>query len=206
MKPNNEPFFVGLTGGIGSGKSAAAEILRSFGAQIIDADEIARDAVRPGTFGSRALREEFGDAFFVGEELDRKALRAYAFSSRENTEKLDAIMRDLIRERMCERMAEATAGVTVCVVPLLFEAGWQTLFDEVWLICAFAETRIARVTERDGMTRENTLQIMNAQMSDAYKKRAADVVVNNNGTFAALNKALEAEYKRIMTKIRITDK
>lgn len=178
---------IGLTGGIGSGKSTVSALLADRGAVIVDADRIAREVVEPGTPGLRAVVEEFGDRVLAADgSLDRAALAAVVFADPEARRRLDGIVHPLVRARAAERAAAAPPdAVVVHDVPLLVETGQASSYDLVLVVEADAATRVARLVQR-GLTAEDARSRMAAQATDEQRRAVADVVLDNSGTVELL--------------------
>lgn len=194
-------MVIGLTGSIGSGKSTASARLAALGAHVLDADEISRALTRPGGKALPAICAAFGPGVFEeNDALDRRALAALVFADVDKRRALNGIIHPLVLERMRSDTAVILTNnpraVVVWDVPLLIEAGWDGFCDEVWLVRAALETRIARVAARDGCAREEALARVGAQMDDAQKARRADEVIENEGDMAALFARLDALYVR----------
>ena len=174
---------IGLTGGIGSGKSTVSRLLEQRGAVIVDADAIAREVVAPGTRGLAAVTEAFGDGVVAPDgSLDRPALAAVVFADPEARKRLDAIVHPLVRARATEVAAAApAAAVVVNDVPLLVETGQAGSYDLVLVVEADPATRVARLVQR-GLTAEDARARMAAQATDEQRRAVADVVLDNSGT------------------------
>ena len=174
---------IGLTGGIGSGKSTVSRLLEQRGAVIVDADAIAREVVAPGTPGLAAVTEAFGDGVVAPDgSLDRPALAAVVFADPEARKRLDAIVHPLVRARATEVAAAAPAdAVVVNDVPLLVETGQAGSYDLVLVVEADPATRVARLVQR-GLTAEDARARMVAQATDEQRRAVADVVLDNSGT------------------------
>jgi len=173
---------IGLTGGIGSGKSTVAALLAAHGAQVVDADRIARAVVEPGTPGLAAVVAEFGAEVLAADgALDRAALASVVFSDPAARARLDAIVHPLVRARAAELVAAAPAdGVVVQDVPLLVETGQAGSFDLVLVVEADQGARVRRLVER-GLTVEDARARIAAQATDEQRRAVADVVVPNDG-------------------------
>lgn len=187
--------LIGLTGSIGSGKTAAAEYLRSLGAFIIDADIISREVTEPGTEGARKIAERFGKkVFFSDGSLNRKKLAQIVFTDKDRLKALNDILHPIIIKEMFrqaeERLKQFQDCTIVLVAPLLIETGMHKKVDRVWLITAGDETRIARVMRRDGCTREQVKKRLASQMRDEDKVQLAHVVVKNDGDMERLYEQL----------------
>jgi dephospho-CoA kinase len=174
---------IGLTGGIGSGKSTVSRLLEQRGAVIVDADAIAREVVAPGTPGLAAVVEAFGDGVVAPDgSLDRPALAAVVFADPDARKRLDAIVHPLVRARATEVAAAAPAdAVVVNDVPLLVETGQAGSYDLVLVVEADPATRVARLVQR-GLTAEDARARMAAQATDEQRRAVADVVLDNSGT------------------------
>ena len=174
---------IGLTGGIGSGKSTVSRLLEQRGAVIVDADAIAREVVAPGTPGLAAVTEAFGDGVVAPDgSLDRPALAAVVFADQEARKRLDTIVHPLVRARATEVAAAAPAdAVVVNDVPLLVETGQAGSYDLVLVVEADPATRVARLVQR-GLTAEDARARMAAQATDEQRRAVADVVLDNSGT------------------------
>jgi dephospho-CoA kinase len=179
--------LIGLTGGIASGKSAVAERLGKRGAIVVDADQLAREVVEPGTPALARIAEEFGtDVLTPAGRLDRAALGAIVFRSPDRRATLNAITHPAVSARSHELFAAAAAAdphaIVVYDVPLLVDAGRTNEFDLVVVVNASTETRVARMIELRGMTRDEALHRINSQATDTERLAIADVVIDANGT------------------------
>ena len=186
--------MIGLSGGIGSGKSTVAAVWKEHGATVIDADQVARDVVEPGEPALRAIAAEFGaDVLRADGSLNRSLLARRAFSSAATTERLNAIMKPYIRSRVAELAAAAPhPELTVYDVPLLIEHDLAADLDTIVMVLTDEEERIARLQRDRGMSADDVRDRMRRQASDAERRAIADIVIDNNGTEAELrDKALE---------------
>jgi dephospho-CoA kinase len=174
---------IGLTGGIGSGKSTVSRLLAERGAVIVDADVIAREVVEPGTPGLAAVVDAFGPGVLAADgSLDRPALAAVVFADPEARRRLDGIVHPLVRARATSVAAAAPpSAVLVNDVPLLVETGQAGAYDLVLVVEADPETRVARLVQR-GLTAEDARARMAAQATDEQRRAVADVVLDNGGT------------------------
>ena len=183
---------IGLTGGIGSGKSTVAALLAARGAVVVDADRIAREVVEPGTPGLAAVVGAFGPGVLTADgALDRAALASIVFADPEARARLDGIVHPLVRARAQEVVARAPEGaVVVQDVPLLVETGQAGQYDLVLVVEADLETRVARLALR-GLTEEDARARIAAQATDEQRRAVADVVLDNSGAPDALAAQVE---------------
>ncbi|MFE6446809.1 dephospho-CoA kinase [Nocardiopsis dassonvillei] len=197
---------VGLTGGIGSGKSAVAAELAAYGATVVDADAIAREVVEPGTPGLEAVVAEFGDRVLTPDgRLDRPRLGEIVFADEASLTRLNAIVHPLVGERSAQLMEEAVAsGVEVVVydVPLLVENGLGPLYDLVVVVDAPDAVRVDRVTANRGMPREQVEARIRAQADRDTRLAAADLVVDNSGTREELTERVAQLWRELLERAR----
>ncbi|MFI6767683.1 dephospho-CoA kinase [Streptomyces sp. NPDC050355] len=190
---------VGLTGGIGAGKSEVSRLLSSYGAVIVDADKIAREVVEPGTPGLAAVVEEFGDGVLTPEgTLDRPKLGGIVFSDPERLKALNAIVHPLVGARSAD--LEASAGpdaVVVHDVPLLTENGLAPLYDLVVVVDAAPQTQLDRLVRLRGMAEDEAKSRMAAQATRAQRLAVADLVIDNDGPLEALEPQVRAVWERL---------
>ncbi len=185
---------IGLTGGIGAGKSTVATELAALGAVIVDGDKIAREVVEPGTPGLAALVDAFGDGILAADgSLDRPALAAIAFSDDESRAKLNAITHPLVGARSQELIdAAGPDAVIVQDIPLLVENGLAPMFHLVIIVWVDAEERVRRLVGSRGMAEEDARARIAAQATDAQRRAVADVWLENTDTQDATRTAVRA--------------
>ncbi|MGF7233626.1 MAG: dephospho-CoA kinase [Frankia sp.] len=189
---------MGLTGGIGAGKSAVARLLAEHGATVIDADAIAREVVAPGTPGLASVAEAFGDQIIRADgSLDREGLGAVVFADPAARKRLEAITHPLIGAETARRMAGLPPGtVVVYDVPLLVEAGLRGSYDVVVVVEAPRALRLERLALR-GLPPEQATARMATQASDADRRAVADVLLDNSGSLDELRAQVAAAWERI---------
>lgn len=189
---------VGLTGGLGSGKSTVAALLGEHGAVIIDADVVAREVVRAGTPGFAAVVARFGpDVVGRDGELDRAALARIVFADGAALDELNAIVHPLVGSRSAELAAAVPPGaVVVHDIPLLAENGLADRFDTVVVVEADREIRLARLAER-GLTRAEAEARMAAQATDEKRRAIADEIVRNDGDLDSLARQVDRLWDRL---------
>ncbi|MER7621362.1 dephospho-CoA kinase [Streptomyces sp. NPDC126503] len=192
---------VGLTGGIGAGKSEVSRLLVSYGAVLIDADRIAREVVEPGTPGLAAVVEAFGEGILTEEgTLDRPKLGSLVFADAERLATLNAIVHPLVRDRSAELEGAAGAGdVVVHDVPLLTENGLAPLFDLVVVVDASPETQLDRLVRLRGMAEHDARARMAAQATREQRRAIADLVIDNDGPLDAL----EPQVREVWDELRL---
>jgi len=196
--------IIGLTGGIGPGKSTVAGILTQLGARVIDADRIGHEAYRPGSEGFARVVEAFGPGVVGADRaIDRRALGALVFADPAARARLNALVHPLIAAEVGRRIAAARAegfdGPLVVEAAVLLEAGWRPLVDRVWAVSTRREHAVARILAARDLTREEVERRLDAQMSDAERRRHADLVIENDGSPAALRAAVEAAWRTLVS-------
>jgi dephospho-CoA kinase len=196
------PPVIGLTGGIGSGKTTVARLLAARGARVIDTDTIAHDAYRPGTDAHRRIVETFGSGVVAPDgAIDRKALGALVFGAPDQLVRLNAIVHPYVGEEVRRRMAAARAdggrAPIVLEVPLLVEVGWKPLVDRLWVVSVPREVAIERVAARSELPRAEIERRIDAQLPDAERRRHADLVIENAGTLDALAARVEEAWRTL---------
>jgi len=181
---------IGLTGGMGSGKSTVSQLLAEFGAVIIDADKVGHEAYQPNTKTWQDLVAAFGQQIVAQDgSIDRKKLGAIVFGSPEQLERLNHIVHPRMFEIMKERIEQyRQQGVKMVVLDaaILFEANWTPLVDEIWVVIAAESLVITRAKARTGLPEEQIRSRLNSQMPVEEKVKKAKVVIHNDGTFEDL--------------------
>jgi dephospho-CoA kinase len=189
---------VGLTGGIGSGKSAVAALFGERGAAVIDADVLAREVVAAGSDGLREIGARWPQAIGAGGELDRAAMAEIVFADDAARAQLNAITHPRVRARASELERKAPDGLVVHVIPLLFEGDFWRSCDRTVLVAAPAEVRIARVVARDATERAAVERRMAAQIDPALARSRADYVVENDGDLGDLRERSTEVYDALV--------
>lgn len=191
-------IVIGLTGGIGTGKSVVANMLREMGAALVDSDELAREVVASGQPALAEIAAAFGPGVLAADgTLDRKALGGIIFADTAQRRRLEAITHPRIREASARRVEAAKAAgyrVCVCDVPLLYEVGYDALglYDEIWVVTAPEDVQIARVRARDHLSAEEAARRLRAQWPLALKAQRADRVIDNGGSTEETRRQVEA--------------
>jgi len=190
-----KPLTIGLTGGIGSGKSAAAKMLAELGAPVLDADKVGHEIYQPGAAAYQELIDAFGESILASDRtIDRRKLGPIVFADPAALKRLNSIVHPKMFTRMGEMMAAMRRGgerrPIVIEAAILIEANWQPLFDEIWLVSASRERVIERVERDRGLKPEQTEARIRAQLPDEERRKHARLVIENNGTIAQLQDQL----------------
>ena len=183
-------YVIGLTGGIGAGKSTVSSVLEEYGATIIDADKLGHEVYEPGSEVNCAIRNMFGEDFFdEAGFLIRPKLGALVFSDASALQKLNSIVHPAIVKLAAERAARAD-GLVIMDAALLIEVGLHEICDEVWLVTVRDDVRIDRVMKRNGFTEQEVRDRINSQISDEERGRYASVVLDNSGGLPELREQI----------------
>jgi dephospho-CoA kinase len=195
-------FIVGLTGGIGSGKSAVADLFAAHGVAVVDTDAVAHALTTPGGAAMPAIRAEFGDGV-VGPDgaLDRAAMRRIVFADPAARKRLEAILHPMIRSESERRVTAGAlhAPYVILMVPLLVESGdYRTRVDRIAVVDCAEATQIARVMSRNKLAREEVERILAAQATRAERLAAADDVIDNDGSLTDLPHRIERLHQQYL--------
>jgi len=198
---------VGLTGGIASGKSTVSRIFASFGAKVLDADEVAREVLLPGQTAWTRLRQAFGQEFFRPDgTVKRKQLRKLVFADPEKRNQLNSIVHpEVIKEinRRSEILSSSVkTGVLLVDVPLLLEVGVANRFEKVVVVYVSESVQINRLQQRDGISEEEAKQALKAQMTLSKKVEQADYVIDNSGTLEETRSQVEKVWEELLELAR----
>ena len=192
--------IIGLTGGIGSGKTSVAAKLRALGARVFDADEAAKKAVLPGTEGFLKVVETFGPQIVDADgKLNRTVLAEIVFNDKASLKRLEEIIHGYVWQESdkflneCQQSGERAA---VLDIPLLIECGWHQKVDEVWLVALSVEKQIMRTMKRSGMTAEAVQARIAAQMPLDQKKKYATLVIDNSGAWEETEKQVITAWEK----------
>ncbi|WP_405580260.1 dephospho-CoA kinase [Streptomyces sp. NBC_01190] len=190
---------VGLTGGIGAGKSEVARLFASYGAVLVDSDRIAREVVAPGTEGLAAVVAEFGPEVLAADgSLDRPALGAIVFADEDRRKALNAIVHPLVGRRSAElRQHAAPSAIVVNDVPLLTENGLAAAYDLVVVVDAAPDTQLDRLVRLRGMSEDDARARMAAQATREQRLAVADLVIDNDGPLEALEPQVRAAWRTL---------
>ncbi|MCK9494816.1 MAG: dephospho-CoA kinase [Dehalococcoidia bacterium] len=197
--------IIGLTGGIAAGKSTAAEILREYGATVIDADRLGHRSYEPGTPGFQKVVNAFGhDLVAKDGTIDRRILGGKVFGAPGELERLNAIVwpeiRALIKDEVKQIRASEDDPIIVLEAAVLLEAKWQDLCDEVWVVLTPVKTAVARLKERNNLAEDAAMARINAQMSNKERSAQADVKIENAGDEDELRQRVERAWKALLQR------
>jgi dephospho-CoA kinase len=210
VTPPRRFLLVGLTGGIATGKSTVAATLRRLGAEVIDADQLARDVVAPGEPALAEIVREFGDVRQPDGTLDRKKLAAIVFDDPARRKRLEAITHPAIRARFAARLeALAAAGFEGLVffdAPVMIESGNYRTMDRLVVVLTDEGTQHTRLMARDGMTAAEATRRMAAQMPVAEKAKLADHVIDNTGDRAATEARTREVFDALLAELRARER
>ena len=192
--------IIGLTGGIGSGKTSVAAKLRALGARVFDADEAAKNAVLPGTEGFLKVVETFGPQIVDADgKLNRMALAEIVFNDKESLKRLEEIIHSYVwqeTDKFLNACREAGERAVILDIPLLSECGWHQKVDEVWLVVLPVEKQIMRTMKRSGMTAEAVQARIAVQMPLDEKKKYATLVIDNSGAWEETEKQVITAWEK----------
>jgi len=195
--------LIGLTGGIGSGKTAVSDLLAKLGAGIVDTDLIAHQITAPHGAAILAIEKHFGPEFIAADgSLDREKMRSLVFTKPEARKSLEAITHPLIREESIQqalKLSQEGARYLVFVVPLLIESeSWMALLDRIVVVDCPEETQIKRVVQRSNLSREDVERILMSQANRAERLKHADIVIQNQGSLQDLEVEVQSLHQKIL--------
>jgi len=201
-------YTIGLTGGIASGKSTVAALLREFGAPVIDADAISRELTAPGGVALPALRARFGNEVFEGDALNRRALGERIFADQAARHALDAIMHPLVYAGMHAQicaLVDRGRKAAVLEIPLLFESGFDSQVDEIWLTVLPREEQLRRLIARDGLTEIEAAARVGSQWPAERKQRLAQVHIDTAEPIERLAVQVRTAWQQAIRKAESLD-
>lgn len=192
-------YVVGVTGGIGSGKTAATDEFQRLGIDVIDADVVAREVVEPGSACLKEIQHHFGPEVIQRDgHLDRKALREKVFSNNDEKEWLNQLLHPEIRRQILTQLNNASSRYVILSAPLLLENGLDKYCDQVLVIDAPESLQVERTVTRDNTSEEQVAAILNAQMTREERRRKADDIIVNDTTLDALHTQVQELHKRYL--------
>ncbi|WP_088329961.1 dephospho-CoA kinase [Lacimicrobium sp. SS2-24] len=200
-------LFVGLTGGIGSGKTQVSDLFTAKGVSVIDADILARELVAPGMPALASIRDKFGSEIInQAGQLDRRRLRDRVFSCPEDKDWLDNLLHPLIRKELMRQAQAASSAYAVLAVPLLIENGLHSLMDRVLVIDVDPHLQLARVVQRDQVSEQQVRRIIAHQATREARLALADDVINNNGELSELAPQVDKLHEKYLKLAKINVK
>ena len=198
-------IIIGLTGGIGTGKSTVSNYLKEHNCLILDADAISRQMTEKGQPALIDIAKAFGEDLLVDGVLDRQALGNIVFNDKQKLDILQSIITNKVVEyintRIEELKEERYNGIVVIDAPLLFECGMEGIADENWLVSASLDVRLKRVSQRDGLSEEQILSRINNQMLQEEKEKLSQVILENSGSLEDLYKQINENLERIKDEL-----
>ena len=196
-----QQLVVGMTGGIGSGKSAVTDYLETKGITVVDADKVARVVVEPGTSGLAAITEHFGgDILLPDGTLDRAALRKIVFDKPDERKVLEGITHPLIREEIARQLSEAGSPYVVLASPLLLESGQSSFADYVVVVDVPESVQLSRTMTRDDNSEQLVKSIMAVQLDRETRLARADTSISNEGTLEELHTRVDALHADLLSR------
>ena len=196
-------MIIGLTGGIGSGKSAAADFFSNLGIDTIDADDLAKDSLNMNSPGYKLFIKEFGEKYLdKNRNINRELLRKDIFNDPVTKLKLENIIHPLVRSSIQSFIDSYSSDYCIIIVPLIFETNSSKLYDRILVIDCDIETQISRTSKRDNQTNNEIKNIINKQASRDQRLSIADEVIENNGTLESLKSDVLEMHKKYMELIK----
>lgn len=195
-------MIIGLTGGIGSGKSTVGNLFKKYDIEVIDADDCARDALNKSSPGYFEFINKFGDSFLdKNNEIDRRKLRKYIFNNKEKQKELELIVHPIVRKTISDFVLNSKSLYTIIIVPLIFETDSANNYDRIIVVDCDKEIQLNRASSRDQSTPEEILKIINNQASREERLSIAHDVIINNADILDLEKQvnkLHIKYSKIL--------
>lgn len=192
-------LIVGLTGGIGSGKSTVANYFKEFGITVVDADMVAREVVLPHTPAWQAIVAHFGQrVLMANEEIDRAQLREKIFTDPKERKWLETLLHPLIRHRMQEQLQQATSPYAIAMIPLLFETQSNPMINRTLVVHCTPEQQLHRVQQRSHLPRSQIEAILRSQLSETERLKLADDVIDNTGDLTQLMPQIQQLHQRYL--------
>ena len=196
-------MIIGLTGGIGSGKSAAAALFKDIGVDLIDADDLARDSLNINSEGYKLFIEEFGDEYLdENKNINRELIRKLIFNDSNAKSKLESIIHPIVRSGIETFIKNKKSDYCIIVVPLIFETNSSKIYDRVLVIDCDVDVQISRTSKRDNQTKSDIENIINKQATREQRLSIADDVIVNNGSLDLLRNEVLKIHKRYLEIVK----
>ena len=199
----SKPYVVGLTGGIASGKTSVAKVLREMGMTVLDADAISRSVTAPGGEALEEVRRTFGDEVFDGDVLNRRKLGDKVFNDAAARKQLEEIIHPMVIGKMQRLTEEAQGSIVFWDVPLLYETGMDKSCREVWCVYVSFREQVRRVMRRDGLSRRQALARINSQMPVAEKKDRAEHLIDTSGSYRATRRRVRGLMRDLQRRLQL---
>ena len=196
-------MIIGLTGGIGSGKSAAAALFKDIGVDLIDADDLARDSLSINSEGYKLFIEEFGDKYLdENKNINRELIRKLIFNDSDAKSKLESIIHPIVRSGIETFIKNKKSDYCIIVVPLIFETNSSKIYDRVLVIDCDVDVQISRTSKRDNQTKSDIENIVNKQATREQRLSIADEVIFNNGSLDLLRNEVLKIHKKYLEIVK----
>ena len=196
-------MIIGLTGGIGSGKSAAAALFKDIGVDLIDADDLARDSLSINSEGYKLFIEEFGDKYLdENKNINRELIRKLIFNDSDAKSKLESIIHPIVRSGIETFIKNKKSDYCIIVVPLIFETNSSKIYDRVLVIDCDVDVQISRTSKRDNQTKSDIKNIVNKQATREQRLSIADEVIVNNGSLDLLRNEVLKIHKKYLEIVK----
>ena len=191
-------MIIGLTGGIGSGKSAAAKYFTELGIDVIDADAISKNILIKNELAKKTFIAEFGDQYVNNNEIDREMLRQDIFQDETKRKKLESIIHPIVRDEISKFLTSSSSIYKIVMVPLIIETNSTDFYDKIIVVDCESNLQIERASSRDNQSEENIINIMNSQASREDRLEIADFVIVNNSTLEDLRISVIKTHQKIL--------
>ena len=191
-------MIIGLTGGIGSGKSAAAEYFTELGIDVIDADEVSKNILIKNENAKKAVTKRFGEKYIKNNQIDREALREDIFQDEAKRKNLESIIHPIVRDEIGKFLVNSKSIYKIVMVPLIIETNSVEFYDKIIVIDCDEHIQIKRASQRDNKSREDIINIMKNQVSREERKSIADNIILNNSTLNHLKENILKTHQRLL--------
>tara|TARA_B100000214_G_C23920182_1_gene605641 strand:+ start:105 stop:698 length:594 start_codon:yes stop_codon:yes gene_type:complete len=191
-------MIIGLTGGIGSGKSAAAEYFTELGIDVIDADEVSKNILIKNENAKKAVTERFGEKYIKNNQIDREALREDIFQDEAKRKNLESIIHPIVRDEIGKFLVNSKSIYKIVMVPLIIETNSVEFYDKIIVVDCETNLQIERASSRDNQSKENIINIMNNQATREERLKIASFVIENNSNLDDLRNSVIKTHQKIL--------
>ena len=191
-------MIIGLTGGIGSGKSAAAEYFTELGIDVIDADEVSKNILIKNENAKKAVTERFGEKYIKNNQIDREALREDIFQDEAKRKNLESIIHPIVRDEIGKFLVNSKSIYKIVMVPLIIETNSVEFYDKIIVVDCETNLQIERASSRDNQNKENIINIMNNQATREERLKIASFVIENNSNLDDLRNSVIKTHQKIL--------